>query len=74
MHSVPRASAVAVAIVVVVVARYLKRRAGVKDYGNYLGAHGGFMDRFDGVQFAYTVFMALTWMADLGLLESSPAR
>jgi len=55
-------------------ASYLKRRAGVKDYGNYLGAHGGFMDRFDGVQFAYTVFMALTWMADLGLLESSPAR
>jgi len=29
--------------------RYLKRLDGSKDYGNMLGAHGGFMDRFDGV-------------------------
>ena len=29
-------------------ASYLKRCAGVKDYGNFLGPHGGFMDRFDG--------------------------
>ena len=32
----------------------MKRLDGAKDYGNMLGAHGGFMDRFDGVNVALT--------------------
>ncbi len=30
----------------------IKRRFGVKDYSNLLGAHGGFMDRIDSILFA----------------------
>ena len=32
-------------------ASVIKRKAGVKDYGNYLPGHGGAMDRLDGVAF-----------------------
>ena len=30
-------------------ASYIKRKAGVKDYGNLIKGHGGFMDRFDSI-------------------------
>lgn len=32
-------------------ASIIKRKAGVKDYGNYLPGHGGAMDRLDGISF-----------------------
>lgn len=33
------------------VASLVKRQCGIKDYSNLLGAHGGIMDRFDGMMF-----------------------
>jgi len=34
----------------------LKRRAAIKDSGNFLPGHGGFLDRFDGIMFAVFFF------------------
>ena len=36
-----------------------KRAARIKDYGGLLKAHGGFLDRFDGVLFAYPIAWAI---------------
>lgn len=35
---------------------WLKRRAGIKNSGNILPGHGGFLDRFDGIMFAVIFF------------------
>ena len=32
-------------------ASYFKRKENIDDYSNYLGSHGGFLDRFDGIIF-----------------------
>ena len=37
----------------------IKRDAGVKDSGSFLPGHGGFMDRFDGVTFAFPMLWLL---------------
>jgi len=38
---------------------WLKRRAGVKDASNLIPGHGGFLDRFDGMLAATSVYMIL---------------
>ena len=38
----------------------IKRRAGVKDASNLIPGHGGFLDRFDGIVGAATMFMFLS--------------
>jgi len=40
----------------------IKRKLGVKDYGNYLPGHGGLMDRFDGWIFV----LPIVWLATMG--------
>ena len=35
---------------------WLKRRARIKDTGDILPGHGGFLDRFDGILFAVFFF------------------
>ena len=34
---------------------YLKRKANIKDTGNFLPGHGGFLDRLDGIIFAIPI-------------------
>lgn len=41
-------------------ASYVKRHCGIKDYSHLLGSHGGFMDRFDGIMLN-SVFVAVIW-------------
>ena len=38
---------------------YLKRKANIKDTGNFLPGHGGFLDRLDGIIFAIPIGMKI---------------
>ena len=43
-----------------IIISYLKRKAKLKDTGNILPGHGGFLDRFDGMIFALPIGMIIT--------------
>lgn len=42
-------------------ASWLKRKTGIKDFGNFMPGHGGMMDRMDGIMFN-SVFISLVLM------------
>ena len=42
-------------------ASMVKRRTGIKDYGNIMPGHGGVMDRFDSVVFIAPMVLAALW-------------
>lgn len=42
-----------------ILASYFKRKAGIKDYSNWLPGQGGFLDRFDSFFFTGFVFYIL---------------
>ena len=44
------------------VASLIKRRTGIKDYGNIMPGHGGVMDRFDSVICIAPLVLATLWM------------
>jgi len=47
-------------------ASWIKRRAGIKDYGHFLPGHGGAMDRLDGISFnAIFIFVTFAIIAAL---------
>ncbi|MBQ9964621.1 MAG: CDP-archaeol synthase, partial [Clostridia bacterium] len=46
-------------------ASWVKRRYGVKDFGNIFPGHGGMMDRFDSLLLVFPVFFAVVQMFPL---------
>ena len=45
------------------VASYLKRKCGIKDYGTFMPGHGGVLDRIDGMMFnAVVIYIYLSFL------------
>jgi len=51
-----------------ILASYYKRKAGVKDYSNWLPGQGGFLDRFDSLFMTASVYYLFLYLLNFGLV------
>ena len=58
MLAVVAAALAPLSVVGDLLASLIKRRTGIKDYGNIMPGHGGVMDRFDSVVFIAPLLLA----------------